>query len=132
MIVGDASVILQFIFKDQRCPYSDAFEQALGHTAVWVPPLFRIEMAHVLRKKELYHNWPMQTSEDMVALLESLLIYQEIASSASFLLKLQRRYGLSTYDAVYLSLAFHLDAPLATTDKKLSKAAKAEGLYWQP
>jgi predicted nucleic acid-binding protein len=132
MIVGDASVILQFIFKGGRCPYSDAFEQALGHTPVWVPPLFRIEMAHVLRKKELYHNWPMQTSEDMVALLESLLIYQEIASSASFLLKLQRRYGLSAYDAVYLSLAFHLDAPLATTDKKLSKAAKAEGLYWQP
>ena len=74
----------------------------------------------------------MQTSDDMVALLDALLIYQDIASSVSFLLKLQRRYGLSAYDAVYLSLAFHLDAPLATTDKKLAKAAKAEGLYWHP
>jgi predicted nucleic acid-binding protein len=132
MIVGDASVILQFIFKDQRCPYSDAFERTLEDTPVWVPLLFRIEMAHVLRKKELYHSWPIQTSEEMVTLLESLLIYQDITSSASFLLKLQRRYGLSAYDAVYLSLAFHLEAPLATTDKKLAKAAKAEGLYWQP
>ena len=132
MIVGDASVILQLIFKDQRCPYSDAFERALDNTSVWVPSLFRIEMAHVLRKKEVYHNWPMQTSDDMVALLDALLIYQDIASSVSFLLKLQRRYGLSAYDAVYLSLAFHLDAPLATTDKKLAKASKAEGLYWHP
>jgi predicted nucleic acid-binding protein len=132
MIVGDASVILQFIFKDQRCGYSEAFEHSLEYSRVWVPPLFRIELAHVLRKKEIHHNWPSDTSDEVVTLLESLLVYQDISSSASFLLQLQRRHGLSAYDAVYLSLAFHLEAPLATTDKKLAKAAKTEGVYWQP
>jgi hypothetical protein len=34
MIVGDASVILQFIFKGGRCPYSDA---AKAEGLYWQP-----------------------------------------------------------------------------------------------
>lgn len=34
------------------------------------------------------------------------------------------RYGLSTYDAAYLWLAGHLQAPLATFDARLAQAAR--------
>ena len=43
----------------------------------------------------------------------------------AMVLGLAVRYGLSTYDAAYLSLAAELRAPLATFDEKLATAATA-------
>ena len=39
--------------------------------------------------------------------------------------RLRRLYGLTTYDAAYLELALRLDAPLATLDADLARAARA-------
>lgn len=43
-------------------------------------------------------------------------------------IELAARHGLTTYDAAYLQLAMRLDAELATQDKALARAARAEGL----
>ena len=41
---------------------------------------------------------------------------------------LARRLGLTTYDAAYLELAIRLDAPLATLDTELARAARLAGV----
>lgn len=43
-------------------------------------------------------------------------------------LYLADRHRLSVYDALYLSLAIDIDAELATRDKAMIKAARAEGV----
>lgn len=47
-------------------------------------------------------------------------------------LALGRRHKLSSYDAAYLELAMRLGLPLATLDKNLRKAARAEGIAVLP
>lgn len=42
--------------------------------------------------------------------------------------ELARRFELTVYDAVYLELAARLDAPLATADEALARAARAAGV----
>ena len=41
---------------------------------------------------------------------------------------LARKHGLSAYDALYLELALHKEADLATADRALAAAARAEGV----
>ncbi|MEX0670081.1 MAG: type II toxin-antitoxin system VapC family toxin [Pirellulales bacterium] len=43
-------------------------------------------------------------------------------------LRLFERHGLIAYDAAYLELAMRLSLPLASLDKPLLKATKAEGV----
>lgn len=43
-------------------------------------------------------------------------------------LELAERHGLTVYDATYLHLAMDIDAPLATLDRQLAAAARAEGV----
>ena len=53
-------------------------------------------------------------------------IHQEPRNSE--VLGLARRHALTTYDAAYLELALRLGATLATLDRKLARAADAEGV----
>ena len=41
---------------------------------------------------------------------------------------LARKHRLSSYDAAYLELAMRLQLPLATLDRALAAAGRAEGL----
>lgn len=41
---------------------------------------------------------------------------------------LAAKHGLTVYDALYLQLALDVEAPLATLDRKLAAAARAEGV----
>jgi predicted nucleic acid-binding protein len=44
------------------------------------------------------------------------------------ILALAERHGLSGYDASYLALAISQNLPLATLDKRLAGAARAQGV----
>jgi predicted nucleic acid-binding protein len=47
---------------------------------------------------------------------------------AKSILALMKLHNLTGYDAAYLELAIRKQLPLATLDKDLSRAARAEGL----
>ena len=49
-------------------------------------------------------------------------------SGSSRVMALARKHGLTAYDAAYLDLALRLAVPLATLDRALARAAKAEGV----
>ena len=47
-------------------------------------------------------------------------------------MRLANRHKLTVYDAAYLELAQRRGLPLATLDKDLRQAAKAEGVVLRP
>jgi predicted nucleic acid-binding protein len=53
---------------------------------------------------------------------------QTVADHIGNVLPLAREYGLSAYDAAYLELSIRYEAPLATLDRKLMKAAQTAGV----
>ncbi|MFN7901392.1 MAG: type II toxin-antitoxin system VapC family toxin [Holosporales bacterium] len=133
MIILDASALLGIIFVDQRTVYTTAVLDFIQHHRVFAPDLLRVEVAHVLRKKETRDSWkPIDVDLALQAIDELEFFYQSLDNSAADLVLLQRRHSLSAYDAVYLALALRLGMPLATTDDSLVVAAQREGLYWQP
>jgi predicted nucleic acid-binding protein len=66
-------------------------------------------------------------------LLESLSPAQDepsITKHVNEVLPIARRHQLSAYGAAYLELSIRRQAPLATLDDRLQKAAKAAGIAW--
>ena len=59
-------------------------------------------------------------------MLSELPIRLDHIPDGSVVLQLARSYRLTVYDAAYLELAQREDAPLATLDDALTRAAKAE------
>jgi predicted nucleic acid-binding protein len=63
-------------------------------------------------------------------LLQNLSLVQDVQPVDAHLtnvLLLAREYALSAYDAAYLEISLRLNAPLATLDEKLRKAAQRAG-----
>ena len=59
---------------------------------------------------------------------ETYAIVLDQMPRSAFVLRLARKHGLSAYDALYLELALHKEADLATADRALAAAARAEGV----
>lgn len=120
-LVADASVLAAAIFGDEeeREP-ALAFLQGRSLTA---PHLVDCEMASVALKKLRRERLPEAAVEEALSLFASLDIERHaVAPEAIF--ALARRYDLTAYDAAYLWLAEHLEAPLATFDQALAEAAR--------
>jgi predicted nucleic acid-binding protein len=94
---------------------------------LFAPPHFVLETANgMLRGQRL----PIREVRSHLRHLAGLEISSMPLSTDDVLecVDLAERHGLTTYDAAYLQLALHLDAELATQDKALARAARAEGL----
>jgi len=91
------------------------------------PPQFRLEMANAMLLGQR-HALPVVRAR-MRALAELEIEISQVPSDEILeCLGLAARHGLTVYDAAYLQLALHLEAELATRDKALARAARAEGL----
>ena len=73
-------------------------------------------------------NAALARLETEVALVPQLSVRTDTEPRVTTAFALARRHGLSIYDAVYLELAQRSDAPLATLDQAMSRAARATGL----
>jgi predicted nucleic acid-binding protein len=91
------------------------------------PAQFRMEVANGLLRGQRQSVSEVRTRLRQLAALEveiSDLPSDEIIECTN----LAARHGLTVHDAAYLHLALELDAELATNDKALAKAARAEGV----
>ena len=70
---------------------------------------------------------PAKTA-DALRLLAGYPLTFDPGGDEATLMQLARRRGLTVYDAAYLELALRLQCPLATLDRALAKAARAEGV----
>lgn len=127
ILVLDSSATLSWVLDDEREHTLGALESLYLERAA-VPQHWILEVTNTLRvavrRQRLKPGEP-------VAILERLRILPlqvdvETADRAwNDTLALAERFDLTTYDAAYLELALRLDAPLATLDHDLARAARA-------
>jgi predicted nucleic acid-binding protein len=130
--VLDSSVVMSWLLEDESDPYADRVEDLLYGQRATVPPLWLYEVVNVL----LQASRRGRISEDYAQWALSFLVTLPIDIDGGDLWdyslninQLARRHDLTAYDAAYLELALRHGIPLATMDKRLMQAAKAEQLF---
>ena len=130
-VVVDASTALAWCFPDERGTYADAVLLALEGKTMFVPSIWPLEIANAVLVGERMKRLRRPEIQRFTALLEALplaLDSQTVGEHIGNVLPLAREYGLSAYDAAYLELSIRYEAPLATLDGKLKKAAQKAGV----
>lgn len=91
----------------------------------WVPSLWWFEVRNTLLVSERRGRLTEADTTAFLAALSRLAISVDRPPSDD-VLALARRRNLTVYDAAYLELARRADMPLATLDRRLALAARAE------
>jgi predicted nucleic acid-binding protein len=124
-LVLDSSVVGCWCFPDEANPIADlAFEQ-VGAGAAIAPVLWWFEVRNVLVVNERRGRIDPPGSAAFLADLALLRIDLDRQADGEMVLALARSHRLTVYDAAYLELALRADAPLATLDEQLARAARA-------
>ena len=127
--VIDNSVVSGWYLENQATPYSRAIAERLQDDRAWAPALWEQELANVLRTACLRQRIIAQHAQQVLAQIARLPIeVDRQPAPPSELLALGLRFGLNSYDAVYLELALRRQLPLATQDAALRAAAVAAGV----
>jgi len=126
--VVDASVAAGWLLPDEKTDIADALALRMQSEDALAPDLFfheaRSLLVTALRRGRIVEA-AVYISLDRLA---TIPLRSAGASDALSVTRLAIRHGLSAYDAAYLDLALREHLPLATLDKKLAAAAKAEGV----
>lgn len=123
MKVVDASVVLQWLLDEPSTGSKRILEAHLdGSEPLIAPELLNYEVGNVLATKIKL------TSEDAAELFNNFLdlaieTYSLGSDEYRASIDLAHRYGLTVYDASYLTLASVLDVRLVTADKRLANRA---------
>jgi predicted nucleic acid-binding protein len=122
--VVDASVAIAWLFEDEATPETEAVLDRLAHEEAHAPGLWELEVANVVLFAERRGRLSEAASARIIERLRGLPIRLSPNSPRlHHVLEVGRRYGLTSYDAVYLTLAQQLNLPLATLDRDLATAA---------
>lgn len=128
--VLDASAALALAFRDGDPALAERTEEGLAAGGAVVPQHWPLEVANGLlitfRRRRLSAVSADRARELLLAL--PVDVDQDTGPFAwSRTFGLAERFGLTVYDAAYLELALRLDAPLATLDQALVRAAREAG-----
>jgi predicted nucleic acid-binding protein len=123
--VVDASVAIAWLFEDEVTPETEAVLDRLYNEEAHAPGLWELEVANVVLSAERRGRMSENASVQIMERLTDLPIrINPDSPRIHHLLEVGRRYGLTSYDAAYLTLAQQLDLPLATLDRDLAAAAR--------
>ena len=129
--VVDASFVASLFLPDEDNSTSDRLADDLSRDGAVAPVLIQFEASNILlmahRRKRISGVQLGQLSEAFDQLpitLQPALTAKQRAD----VMRLAEKHGLTAYDAAYLELSMRLTLPLASLDKPLLKAAKAEGV----
>ena len=128
-LVLDTSVTMAWVYADEMSrPVREVFDQ-VTESGAWVPSLWRLEIANVLEMGVRRGRHDAAFREVTLADLALLSIQVDPHTNDrawGATLRLAERHRLTVYDAAYLELALRRGLPLATLDRELRVAAKAE------
>ena len=131
-LVVDASVAAAWLLGEPAlAARAHAVLQSLARARMLVPAIWQAEVGNVLVVKERQQRIDAACAQRFLHLLEGLDCEVDAAAATTTfdrVLPLARRHQLSAYDAVYLELALRAQAPLATFDEALGRAALREGV----
>ncbi len=130
-LVLDTSVTMAWVYADEMSrPVREVFDQ-VTESGAWVPSLWRLEIANVLEMGVRRGRHDAAFLEMTLADLTLLSIQVDPHTNDrawGATLRLAERHRLTAYDAAYLELALRRGLPLATLDRELRVAAKAENV----
>ena len=129
--VLDCSVTMSWVFPDEASAATDRLRESMIEGHAFVPALWPVEVGNVLLTATRRGRITADECPRICASLEALPIEIEPVSMSSAwgaALELARKHRLSGYDAMYLELAVRMQLPLATLDRALGAAGRAEGL----
>jgi predicted nucleic acid-binding protein len=129
--VVDASVAVAWCIDDEATPFTRNLLGRAVDNGIVVPSLWFLEMANVLRIAEKKSRVARETTDERLFNLAELIVaIDDIGPDRNWLqvLKLSRQHDLTSYDACYIAVALQHALPLASLDRAMIKAAKAESL----
>lgn len=130
MFVLDASVTIAALLPEERTPEARVILRT-ALNGVLVPTLWHLEVGNILLRAERRGVIRVDERVGHIADLSALAVTVDHegpghAWHATTVLAL--RHQLTLYDAAYLELAVRQRVPLATFDRALVRAARAEGV----
>ena len=127
-VVVDSSVAAGWCLPDEDTGIAEATLVLVEAGGMLVPPLFWYELRNVLVVSERRRRIDTATSTAGLKRIAALPTRIDGQHDEMQLLSLARRHALTVYDTAYLELAWRAEAPLATLDQALRRAAAAEGI----
>ena len=124
--VLDASLAAAWFLPDEASGAADRLLADILANSPLVPSLFRHEVRNLLLVAERRDRLSASDVDEALIKLATLPIAVRDVGGDRDVLMLARKYGLTAYDPAYLALALAERLPLATLDKRLAAAARAE------
>ena len=123
--VLDSSVALAWLLQDEAHERTNALADRLEQENAHVPSIWSLEVGNALmnalRRKRISDG----DFDSCISALSALPIEVDTTADVAGVLRIARRFGLTSYDAAYLELAQRRGFPLATLDEKLRRTCKA-------
>lgn len=114
MIVADANVIALYLIEGDRTHQAKALKKK---DADWVVPSFwSIEFESILWKYVRFGGMPTETALDLLERAMGMFAANEMIPPADIVLRDGLNWGISVYDAQYVSLAKQLGVSCVTED----------------
>ena len=128
----DASVIIKWLVSDGQSPPEITQLILSPDNKLIVPHLWHTEVRHVLLRLLRRKVISRAKFDECIRRLNSLNVHTDMQAASEWTLELAEKHSLTVYDAVYFELALAQSksnsVSLATLDKALVRAAKAEGI----
>jgi predicted nucleic acid-binding protein len=126
--VLDASITTTWAFDDESDPIADAARNLMAKESAIVPAIWWYEVRNAALVGERRGRLRPTNTEYYLEQLADLPITTDAAVDEALAFRLARNHQLTFYDASYLALALRRHVPLATLDRALVRAARAEGV----
>lgn len=130
MLVLDSSATLAWVLDDETAGAESTLELMDVERAM-VPAHWILEVTNGLRMAVRRQRLKLESVAPLMKQLRSLPLRVDPETAVmgwNEIPALAERFELTTYDAAYLELAMRLDAPLATLDQDLARAARKAGV----
>ena len=131
MIVLDTSLVGPLAIPDEQASLSFDVIATMFDTPAIVPGHWRLEVANMLRTAVRQGRLTSKARRDIFERLAALPVETDPLTwdgAWAATVVLSDRHGLTPYDAAYLELAKRRDLALATRDRALARAARAEAI----
>jgi predicted nucleic acid-binding protein len=130
-VVIDSSIVLNWIYADERTDAVTRVLHIVHRDGAWVPLIWRLEVGNALqyglKRKRLTRAERDDSLIDLAAM--NISVDPDTNTYAwSDTLALAESHGLTLYDAAYVELARRRSLPLASLDRDMLAACRALGV----
>ena len=126
--VPDASVAAALLLPDEEAPLAALALERLVDEEAKVPNVFWHELRNLLLSAERRGRIDERYADASMARLRRLPVHCPGEADDGHVMALARGRRLTAYDASYLALAIRGGCPLVSLDRRLNRAAAAEGV----